>query len=698
MKTTLLAMIFFLLASLSVQGAGIREEALRADSVCRCPPQSGQVPPRVDWLARNAVFEVVIEKFAEDPNIIYEKELDWSRVPYIIRSDGFHSVGTAFAISPTEAITNFHVINLGFEHMVNVRFFIRHDRDSEAHEVDMITGGSNEKDFLIFTVRDKTFDVYFQLERHFNIGDPVFSIGNALGEGIVIRDGLILSMVPEADSGRWEWLRHSATTTPGNSGGPIVTPDGRAVAVHFSSVGNVHQAVPSELILDSDRSVLHYRLSTERGSMRRVSYTHFLLPNRWLGDVFETRVSLPSSYAEVRQAIAQDFRPFFDSVMTALFANAPEYLTVTGGSNSYLLNDTPDLRTFPRLARLTAADNNWRFFNFSTQRFSMEDDGALLFASPQNSHIQFYKFRKPRSVSARKANTDPRFIMDTILAFTVHERHLHHDRYRITSLGEPTGTDFYLDALGRTWLTAYWSITHSTHRTGAVRLMYILPLPDGPVVLTTYQWDHSFHIWEWNLQKIADHLFVAYSASFEEWKDFLSLEEFIPDFLKDMVFEWDSEEQHFSFNSGHFAIRAGPEVFAWNNLSELSLEPFVYRSNDGQALEYGIRRIRLTQSPLNREIVTFFRDVRPDTRLGTVAIMNWDDRRSGNRFPFNGIPSINAGNDTGQMGIILENKPDSLTFFTVHLFMHNPQSTENVSRRFNAMKEGIVIGNSMQYH
>ena len=692
MKNMLFAMIFFALASFSVYSAGIQEEALGLNSVCRCPPQSGQVPPLVDWLARNAVFEVVIEKFPEDTNIIYEKELDWSRVPYIIRSDRFHSIGTAFAISPTEAITNFHVINLGFDHMVNIRYFIRRDRESEAYEINLITGGSNEKDFLIFTVTGKTFDVYFQLERHFNIGDPVFSIGNALGEGIVIRDGLILSMVPEADSARWNWLRHSATTTPGNSGGPIVTPDGRAVAVHFSSVGNVHQAVPAEVILDTDRSVLHYRLSTERGSARRVRYTHFLLPNRWSGEVFETRVSLPNTYAAVRQAIGQEFRPFYASTMTALFANAPEYLTVTGGSSSYLLNDTPDLRTFPRLGHLTAADNNWRFFNFNTQRFSMEDDGALLFASPQNSHIQFYKLRKPRSVSARKANTDPRFIMDTILAFTVHERQLHQDRYRITSLGEPTGTGRYLDALGRTWLTAYWSITHSTHRRGAVRIMYILPLPDGPVVLTTYQWDHSFHIWEWNLQKIADHLFVAYTASFEEWVDFLTLEDFLPDFLKDMVFQWDSEEQHFSFSVGHFAISAGREVFDWNNLSELSLEPFIYRSNNGEALEYGIRRIRLTQSPQNREIVTFFRDVRPDTRIGTVAIMNWNDRRSGNRFPFNGIPSINAGNDTGQMGIVLEAQPDSLTFFTVHLFMHNPQNTENVRRRFNFMKEGIVIG------
>jgi len=104
-----------------------------------------------------------------------------------------------------------------------------------------------------------------------------------------------------------------------------------------------------------------------------------------------------------------------------------------------------------------------------------------------------------------------------------------------------------------------------------------------------------------------------------------------------------------------------------------------------------IRRIRLTQSPQNREIVTFFRDVRPDTRIGTVAIMNWNDRRSGNRFPFNGVPGINTGDDTGQMGMIMGAEANSQTFFTVHLFMHNPQNTENVRRRFNALKEGITI-------
>jgi hypothetical protein len=39
-------------------------------------------------LVQNAVFEVVIEKPTEDATI-YEKELNWDRIPFVIRNDKY---------------------------------------------------------------------------------------------------------------------------------------------------------------------------------------------------------------------------------------------------------------------------------------------------------------------------------------------------------------------------------------------------------------------------------------------------------------------------------------------------------------------------------------------------------------------------------------------------------------------------------
>jgi hypothetical protein len=136
----------------------------------------------------------------------------------------------------------------------------------------MITGGSKEKDYIIFTVIRKTFDKFFQFERNFNIGDPVFSIGNALGEGIVIRDGLVLGTVPEEDSGRWNQLKTSASGSPGNSGGPIVTPNGKVVAILTARADNIVYSTPADVILNDDRSVLLYK--------SKQNFNHILLKNK----------------------------------------------------------------------------------------------------------------------------------------------------------------------------------------------------------------------------------------------------------------------------------------------------------------------------------------------------------------------------------------------------------------------------------
>jgi S1-C subfamily serine protease len=216
-------------------------------------------------MVQNAVFEVVLEKPVEDP-IVYEKELDWEKVPFAIRNDKYLSIGTAFAISKTELITAFHVINLGYESMIYSKYYIR-DSQKNVYEVDQVTGGSNEKDYLIFTVKGKTFDRFFEFDRNYKTGNAVLSIGNALGEGIVVRNGLILGTVPEEDSGRWNLLKSSADGNPGNSGGPLVTPDGKVVALVTSLRDNILYSVPAEVILDGSHTDLPFRQKSSFGHL-----------------------------------------------------------------------------------------------------------------------------------------------------------------------------------------------------------------------------------------------------------------------------------------------------------------------------------------------------------------------------------------------------------------------------------------------
>ena len=298
-------------------------------------------------LVQKAVFEVILEKPADDP-IVYDRELNWENVPYIIRSDKYNSIGTAFAISKTELISAFHV----FEMKIPKNVFIR-DYEGNIYAVDQIKGGCNEKDFIIFTVKGKSFDDFFQFERNNKMGSPVFSVGNALGEGIIIRNGFILGTVPEKDSGRWNLLKTSADGSPGNSGGPLITPEGKVVALITSRNDNIVYSVPIDVIFNYNHSFLSYRTKT--------NYSHIIIPDK-IHKVFETQVPLPDTFSGVLNKIIEDHHRYYESIITELFLNAPEYLT--GENNSYLLNSSLT-STFPQLSYVDPDDGNWKLSKLS---------------------------------------------------------------------------------------------------------------------------------------------------------------------------------------------------------------------------------------------------------------------------------------------------------------------------------------------
>ncbi len=317
---------------------------------CVSAPSAGRsssgLSPKAAALVDEAVFEVVVKKSAVD-SLTYDKPLDWNSVPYAIRTDEYYSIGTAFAVSRTDLVTAFHVIDLGEASLVYDGYYIRDSRGG-VYEVDTVKRGSNERDFLVFTVKGRTFDRYFEFEKTFTPGSQVYSVGNALGEGIVVRNGLILGTLPEEESGRWQRLKSSADGNPGNSGGPLITPDGRVVGVVAALKDNILYSLPVSALLEVPPETLKFR--------QRLTYGHLLLANN-LTKVFETEVALPASYREIRRAITERYAPVYDQAMKELFKAAPTYLE--GPANVYLLSAVAD-SSFPELAFVDKDDNQWK--------------------------------------------------------------------------------------------------------------------------------------------------------------------------------------------------------------------------------------------------------------------------------------------------------------------------------------------------
>ena len=223
---------------------------------------------------RAATFEVVQLKPLEG-NVTYERPLPMELVPYQQRTDLYRSVGTAFAVGSNRYVTAGHVVALG----VSSQFGLPALRDGTGKvlPIDQVLEYSDHEDFAVFSLREQPKQMrYLKPGPKPEPNDAVFAVGNALGEGIVIRDGVYASDSPEEQDGKWNWLRFTAAASPGNSGGPLVDRHGQVVGVVLrkSPSENLNYALSIAQVLgakERGKAVLTYDHPTSHPGHRRNS-------------------------------------------------------------------------------------------------------------------------------------------------------------------------------------------------------------------------------------------------------------------------------------------------------------------------------------------------------------------------------------------------------------------------------------------
>src|SRR6185437_2550133 len=214
---------------------------------------------------RAATFEVVQLK-PPDGDVTYERPLPMELMPYQQRTDLYRSVGTAFAIGPNQYVTAGHVIAIGMHSQFGPPAL--RDLAGKVYAIDQVLKYSEHEDFVVFSLREPPKSAkYLKAGPKPELNDAVFAVGNALGEGVVIRDGVYTSNSPEEQDGKWNWLRFTAAASPGNSGGPLVDSHGRLIGVVLrkSASENLNYALSIEQVLGAKEA--EGRVST-RSSIR----------------------------------------------------------------------------------------------------------------------------------------------------------------------------------------------------------------------------------------------------------------------------------------------------------------------------------------------------------------------------------------------------------------------------------------------
>lgn len=281
----------------------------------------------------HGIYEVVTPK-QEDDKITYAEKLPFDKLDYVERNEKYHSIGTAFFIDEKELMTAEHVFGLRY-FSLNRDFFIR-DSSGRVYPVHTIRKCSTRRDMVVFDLQEYPVKITpLHFNRQVEIGDTVFSAGNALGEGISYRAGQVASFTPERVYGEWQDIRFSSPASPGNSGGPLLTTAGEVagVIVQRSNLGeNYNIAVPiSEADNLGDTADFHTRNVTER-----IQGTVASLTKDW-----DSTASLPATVPELARQARNELRAFHGTLRNELKEQVKEKNFPGGKRFRYYLREQP---------------------------------------------------------------------------------------------------------------------------------------------------------------------------------------------------------------------------------------------------------------------------------------------------------------------------------------------------------------------
>lgn len=461
------------------------------------------------------VFEIVYLKIEEDP-LSYEKELPLDRIPYAERMDKYDSIGTAFLLKDHKFYTAAHVLNLQNKTQAD-KFYIR-TQNKNIYKIKNIEKFATDRDFVIFDVEDfnepKAKGLDF--DENYVTNSSVFAVGNAQGEGIVMRNGLLTSTTPESRHGNWLWLRFSAAASPGNSGGPLVTPQGKVIGIVAmkNSSENLNYALPiKETKNVSDcKGEIHSELYYNLPNISTQKFYHS----------FDFEIDLPKSIEEVRNICYNAFHDYTEKFVEKTSAeykySGEKSFTHTDKGNIIYTNSYN--MSFPYTICLNEK-NKWGCYSPSETSELKLDKNSKITAGGMLGLVMT-KLKKPDDISVEEYIKNPKLLIDTLAKVFVLSRPVGSEKINITSFGQPSYTSTHTDTFGRTWLISAFTIPFADY----ALYNFSLPLPDGIYSMTGIApTHHIFCGFNFDMEFLSDFVLTGYSSTYREMQEYLNIPE-----------------------------------------------------------------------------------------------------------------------------------------------------------------------------
>jgi serine protease Do len=584
-----------------------------------------------------ATFEVVAAKPVADP-LTYEKPLPLELLPYQERHDKYFSIGTAFALGNNRYVTAAHVLQVGIGSLWGAPAL--RDAAGRVYAIDQIEKFSLQQDFVVFSLLGPPAAMAaLEVESKPALNEVVYAVGNALGTGVVIRDGLYTSDTPEDEDGRWKWMRFSAAASPGNSGGPLLDKDGKLIGiVLMKSVNeNLNYALPISAVLNAPD---HLAVIDQR-----ISY-QFDVFDTTLSNTFKAQFALPLHFAEFRATFQKLMDAYVDAQLKALLAKEPGTLFPQGVGSSLLLHSIPSMEDFPAL--ITRGSNGiWGLSKNSMGNTTLPNNGYVT-PGAAGRNILFH-LRKPDDVSASQLYGDPAKLMDMLAKVGFMQRRVGAESIKITSLGKPTQDTIHTDAWQRRWQVRVWPIPHEN----MVAITFSLPVPDGYVTMMRFASASQQHDYLINLQALTDFVFVTYDGTLAQWTEYLKNTALLPAAFKDIKIDADYGHR-FGYTSKRLHFAFTPELQKIEPGSVLTLG-FSYFADHGKVV-WDVGDVWMAATAHDRYWISIDRHTTPSDDLADSYRNEWD-KIAHRLHPYDGI--ARGENDVTKITGIVDGPADT---------------------------------------
>lgn len=634
----------------------------------------------------SSVYEVVVDKH-EDKDIKYEKELPFDRLSFNVRNDKYIPIGTAFLMDDGYFYTAAHVIGLNGVTIYD-KYYIR-DLEGDVYEIDTIHKYSNTRDFIKFSVKDYEIAAGSGLKAFTSkvkVNTPVFSVGNALGEGIIIRNGTYTSATYEELNGEWKWMRFTAAASPGNSGGPLINEKGEVLGIITmkSQNENLNYALPiAEALNAENKGILHSRY-------------YYSLPNVLAEKFFyewNQEAKVPAKLSEIREentkAYTAEIEREVNEIRKEYDPLQPKGVLRANGKEERIYYPYGD--TFP-ITAYVAENGTWSVAQPKTSNVQLDNNGFVEYGELMD--YSFCRIHRPDNVSLETLIKSPELATEYCLKASNFSRIVGNEKVKITSLGKPVLSETYVDVWGRTWFINYFDIQFAD----STMVTFTLPIPTGAFVMT--ESGSSSTIYSCTVQDlkfVADCTIVRYGGKFKDWKEYMSLSEDIVSLRSEQEKEisFSCDDKSVSMSAGFADITLNKKDFSFDD--ETSFAVIIgLAEKDGKPVLENRQFVSFLDSKKSGEKAFFIRRIpRP---MDSALEDTWSDWKSfiDKVGSLDGKP-YNEDNDTYidlrllEKGVSEKKAADSNWIYYVYIMVDGQNQNKKAVEFSNVIQKNLKI-------